>query len=64
MSEWEDLAPADRVAEGLWHTAKGVDGEGIAAHKAWLAPPETEREHWRMQAIEVILSWKQSNGFA
>jgi hypothetical protein len=63
MSVWDDLAPVDRVAEGLWQTVNAIDGEGLAAHKAWLALPEADKEPWRAHATEAIQNWK-ANGFA
>jgi hypothetical protein len=63
MSGWEDLAPVERVAEGLWQTVRGIDGGGVASHKAWLALPETEKVQWRTNAGEAIENWKKSHGY-
>lgn len=64
MTAWEDLAPVDRIAEGLWQSQNGIGGGAIATHKAWLALPETERAQWQTVASEVLEDWKKSHGYA
>ena len=57
-----DFLLVERVAEGLWQTINGIDGIGLAAHKAWLAVPQKEKQQWRVRAEVAIADWRKTQG--
>jgi len=59
----DELIHTETVAEGLWQTDNGIDGNGLEAHKAWQALPEAEKQQWRLKAEIAIPAWKKAKGY-
>jgi hypothetical protein len=53
LNVWDELAPVDRVAEGLWQTINGKDEGGLAAHQEWLALRQSRAAARRESAREA-----------